>query len=46
MQQKQILVFLYDESKPLDGIIAHLSPECDGNVHNKGGVFNVTVSSV
>ena len=30
--------------KPLDGIIAHLTRECGGNVH-KEGVVNVTASS-
>ena len=31
------------KSDPLDGIIAHLTRECGGNVH-KGGVVNVTAS--
>ena len=37
--------FVYDSSKPLEGIIAHLTRECHGNVHSKG-VVNVTASSV
>ena len=37
--------FLFDELKPLDGIIAHLTRECGGNVH-KMGVIEVTASSV
>ena len=28
--------FVYDSSKPLEGIIAHLTRECGGNVHDKG----------
>ena len=36
--------FVYDSSKPLDGIIAHLTRECGGNVHKKG-VVKVTASS-
>lgn len=28
--------FVYDASKPLDGIIAHLTRECGGNIHRKG----------
>ena len=36
--------FVYSEEKPLDGIIAHLTRECGGNVH-KEGVVNVTGSS-
>lgn len=35
----------YQASKPLDGIIAHLTRECGGNVHDKG-VVAVTASSV
>ena len=30
--------FVYDASRPLDGIIAHLTRECGGNVHEKGVV--------
>ena len=37
--------FVYNASKPLDGMIAYLTRECGGNVHNKG-VVNVTASSV
>ena len=36
--------FVYDEARPLDGIIAHLTRECSGNVHQKG-VVKVTASS-
>ena len=35
--------FVYDAEKPLDGIIAHLTRECGGNVHEKG-VVKVTAS--
>ena len=35
---------LYDAGKPLEGIIAHLTRECGGNVHEKG-VVEVTASS-
>ena len=35
----------YDAGKPLDGIIAHLTRLCGGNVHEKG-VVEVTASSV
>ena len=34
----------YNSSKPLDGIIAHLTRECGGNVHDNG-IVNVTASS-
>ena len=37
--------FVYDNSKPLEGVIAHLTRECGGNVHDKGMV-NITASSV
>ena len=37
--------FVCDESKPLDGIIAHLTRECGGNVHKKGAI-EITTSSV
>ena len=37
-------VFTYDSAKPLNGIIAHLTRECGGNVHRKG-VVEVTASS-
>lgn len=37
-------VFKYDEQKPLNGIIAHLTRQCGGNVHDKG-VVEVTASS-
>ena len=37
--------FVYDGSKPLDGIIAHLTRECGGNVHRKG-IVEVTGRSV
>ena len=36
---------LYEKGKPLEGIIAHLTRECGGNVHDKGMV-EVTASSV
>ena len=36
---------LYDSKRPLDGIIAHLTRMCGGNVHEKG-VVGVTTSSV
>ena len=36
--------FVYNDAKPLDGIIAHLTSECGGNVHEKG-VVKVTASS-
>ena len=36
--------FVYNDAKPLDGIIAHLTRECGGNVHEKG-VVKVTASS-
>ena len=39
------LRFVYHESKKLDGVIAHLTRECDGNVHEKG-IVNVTASTV
>ena len=35
---------LYDSANPLDGIIAHLTRMCGGNVHDKG-IVKVTVSS-
>ena len=38
-------VFVYDGSKPLDGIIAHLTREYGGSVHDHG-IVNVTASSV
>ena len=34
---------VYDPSKPLDGIIAHVARECGGNVH-KNGLVKVTAS--
>ena len=43
--QMQITEFVYDRLKPLAGIIAHLTRECGGNVHDKG-IMNVTSSSV
>ena len=36
--------FLYDESKKFDGVIAHLTRECIGNVHDRG-IVNATASS-
>ena len=36
--------FVYEDSKKLDGIIAHLTRECGGNVHDLG-IVNVTASS-
>ena len=41
----KFVLFVYDSSKPLEGVIAHLTRECGGNVHNKG-IVNVTASSV
>ena len=35
--------FVYDESNPLNGVIAHLTRKCGGNVHDKG-IVNVTSS--
>ena len=35
--------FVYDESRPLQGVIAHLTRECGGNVHRKR-IVNVTAS--
>ena len=37
--------FVYDSSKPLDGIISHLTQEIGGNVHDHGIVV-VTASSI
>ena len=37
--------FVYDSSKQLEGIIAHLTKQCGGNVHDKG-IVNATASSV
>ena len=37
--------FRYNDSKKLNGIIAHLTRECGGNVHDKG-IVNLTASSV
>ena len=37
------LEFVYNPAEPLDGIIAHLTRECGGNVHAKG-VVKVTAS--
>ena len=39
--------FVYDASRPLDGIIAHLTRECGGNVHEKGvvGVSSINFHS-
>ena len=36
--------YVYDEARPLDGILARLTRECGGNVHEKG-VVEVTASS-
>lgn len=36
--------FVCDKSNPLDGIIAHLTRECGGNVHEKG-IVKVSASS-
>ena len=33
--------YVYTDAKPLDGIIAYLTRECGGNVHNKG-IITVT----
>ena len=37
--------FVYDQAAPLRGIIAHLTQQCGGNVHEEG-VVQVTASSV
>ena len=37
--------FVYSEEKPFDGIIAHLTRECRGNVHEKKWV-DITGSSL
>lgn len=37
--------FPYEESKPLNGIISHLTQEFGGNVHDKG-IVEITASSV
>ena len=37
--------FPYNSSKPLEGVIAHLTRQYGGNVHDKG-IVNVTASSV
>ena len=37
-------VFGYNDARPLNGIIAHLTHKCCGNVHKKG-IVNVTGSS-
>ena len=37
--------FVYDESRKLDGVIAYLTRECGGNVHEKG-LVHVVASSV
>ena len=37
--------FLYSEAKKLDGIIAYLTRECGGNVHDKG-IVDVSASTV
>ena len=36
---------VYDKAKPLEGIIAHLTRQCGGNVHDKG-VVEATASSI
>ena len=42
---KQKGEFVCDASNLLEGIIAHLTRECGGNVHDKG-IVNITASSV
>ena len=42
---RHIREFVYDDSRKLDGIIAYLTREFGGNVHDKG-IVNVTGSSV
>ena len=37
--------FVYDSSKPREGVIAHLTRECGGNVHDRR-IVNVTASNV
>ena len=37
--------FVYDQGAPLEGIIAHLTQKCGGNVHEKG-VVEVTASGI
>ena len=39
------MTFKFAPSNPLDGIVAHLTRECNGNVHEKG-VIEVTASSI
>ena len=41
---KQTREFAYDNTKKLDGVVAHLTRECGGNVHDEG-IVNVTASS-
>ena len=43
-QAQVVSTFVYNKAKPLNGIIAHLTRECGGNVHEKG-VVEVTASS-
>ena len=43
--QRSHMNILYDARKPLNGVIAELTRECGGNVHEKGAV-EVTASSV
>ena len=42
-QAQVVSTFVYNKAKPLNGIIAHLTRECGGNVHDKG-VVEVTAS--
>ena len=35
--------FFYDVSKPLEGIFAHFTRECGGNIHDQG-IVNITAS--
>ena len=44
-RSKTSSLFVYDEARPLDGIIAHLTRVCGGNVHEED-VITVTASSV
>ena len=44
-QQVHVRECVYDEAEPLNGIIAYLTRDCGGNVHEKG-VVEVTASSL
>ena len=44
VQAQKTIEFRYNDATPLEGVIAHLTRECGGNVHEKG-VVEVTGSS-